>query len=196
MCIATRPRVFVGIPLAHGVKAIFRQAFSSVEATAVVKTGAKFAQNLAEMSSQEAEPAITSASDLAAILFTSGSTGAPKGGGYEHAMFEAQVEMIRGAYAIEPGEVDLPMLPIFALFNPAMGMTTVVPEMNPVGQPSPSIQRRLCKRSSKTRLQAPLARPYCGQRLGATYRAQYTASEFETYLDGGSPCAACRHAYV
>src|SRR5690606_34747712 len=29
------------------------------------------------------------------------------------------------------GEVDLPMLPIFALFNPALGMTTVVPEIDP-----------------------------------------------------------------
>jgi acyl-CoA synthetase (AMP-forming)/AMP-acid ligase II len=27
--------------------------------------------------------------------------------------------------------VDLPMLPVFALFNPALGMCTVVPEMNP-----------------------------------------------------------------
>ena len=66
--------------------------------------------------------------DLAAILFTSGSTGAPKGVCYAHGMFEAQVRMIRAAYRIEPGEIDLPLLPIFALFNPALGMTTVVPE--------------------------------------------------------------------
>ena len=68
---------------------------------------------------------------MAAILFTSGSTGPPKGVCYEHGMFEAQVEAIRREYEIEPGEVDLPMLPIFALFNPALGMTTVVPEINP-----------------------------------------------------------------
>ena len=69
--------------------------------------------------------------DLAAILFTSGSTGAPKGVVYEHGMFEAQVRLIRETYGIEPGEIDLPMLPIFALFNPALGMTTIVPEMDP-----------------------------------------------------------------
>jgi hypothetical protein len=46
-------------------------------------------------------------------------------------MFEAQVQMIRAAYRITPGEVDLPLLPIFALFNPALGMTTVVPELDP-----------------------------------------------------------------
>ncbi|MBE2214821.1 MAG: AMP-binding protein, partial [Opitutaceae bacterium] len=71
------------------------------------------------------------ADELAAVLFTSGSTGAPKGVCYAHGMFEAQVRLIRDAYGIQPGEVDLPMLPVFALFNPALGMTTVVPEMNP-----------------------------------------------------------------
>ena len=75
-----------------------------------------------------AEPA---PDELAAILFTSGSTGPAKGVLYEHGMFMAQVEAIRGQYGIEPGEVDLPMLPVFALFNPALGMCTVVPEMNP-----------------------------------------------------------------
>jgi acyl-CoA synthetase (AMP-forming)/AMP-acid ligase II len=73
----------------------------------------------------------TAPSDLAAILFTSGSTGAPKGVCYEHGMFEAQVRVIRSTYEIEPGEIDLPMLPIFALFNPALGMTTIVPEIDP-----------------------------------------------------------------
>jgi acyl-CoA synthetase (AMP-forming)/AMP-acid ligase II len=46
-------------------------------------------------------------------------------------MFEAQVRLIRNTYGIEPGEVDLAVLPVFALFNPALGMTTVVPELDP-----------------------------------------------------------------
>lgn len=75
--------------------------------------------------------AAAEAGDLAAILFTSGSTGAPKGVCYEHGMFEAQVRLIRETYGIAPGEIDLPMLPIFALFNPALGLTTIVPEIDP-----------------------------------------------------------------
>jgi acyl-CoA synthetase (AMP-forming)/AMP-acid ligase II len=69
--------------------------------------------------------------DLAAVLFTSGSTGAPKGVCYEHGMFDAQVRLVRETYAIEPGEVDLPLLPLFALFGPALGLTTIVPEIDP-----------------------------------------------------------------
>ena len=72
---------------------------------------------------------LTKSNDLAAILFTSGSTGPAKGVCYEHGMFEAQVIAIGRQYSIEEGEVDLPMLPIFALFNPALGMTTVIPEI-------------------------------------------------------------------
>jgi acyl-CoA synthetase (AMP-forming)/AMP-acid ligase II len=46
-------------------------------------------------------------------------------------MFEAQVDLLRETYEIAPGEVDLPMLPIFALFDPALGMTAVIPEIDP-----------------------------------------------------------------
>ncbi|MCH9652949.1 MAG: AMP-binding protein [Planctomycetes bacterium] len=69
--------------------------------------------------------------DPAAIIFTSGSTGPPKGVAYEHGMFWSQVDLLRDYYQIQPGEVDLPGFPLFALFNSAMGVTTVVPDMNP-----------------------------------------------------------------
>ena len=70
------------------------------------------------------------ATDTAAILFTSGSTGAPKGVIYTHEIFSAQVEQVRRLYGIEPGEIDLPTFPLFALFGPALGMTEVLPEMD------------------------------------------------------------------
>lgn len=77
------------------------------------------------------EPVAVAASDLAAIIFTSGSTGAPKGVAYEHGMFDAQVDLIQRQYGIAPGEIDLPGFPLFGLFNAAMGVTTVVPDMDP-----------------------------------------------------------------
>ena len=72
----------------------------------------------------------TRADETAAILFTSGSTGPPKGAVYTHAIFIHQVEMLRDLYGIEPGEMDLCTFPLFALFAPALGMTAVVPEMD------------------------------------------------------------------
>ena len=73
----------------------------------------------------------TTATDSAAIIFTSGSTGPPKGVHYEHGMFNAQVDLIRDRYRIQPGEVDLPGFPLFALFNLAMQVTSVIPDMDP-----------------------------------------------------------------
>jgi acyl-CoA synthetase (AMP-forming)/AMP-acid ligase II len=75
--------------------------------------------------------AATGADDVAAIVFTSGSTGPPKGVVYRHRNFMAQVNAIRDAYGMKPGEVNLPTFPLFALFDPALGMTTVVPDMDP-----------------------------------------------------------------
>lgn len=123
----SRPDYLVGISLAIWVSRVFRKSFRSLKGK--VKVGGPLARVADRFCAEAAEQ--TLASDLAAVLFTSGSTGAPKGVCYEHGMFEAQVEAIRAQYGIEPGEVDLPMLPIFALFNPALGMTTVVPEINP-----------------------------------------------------------------
>ena len=69
--------------------------------------------------------------DPAAIIFTTGSTGPPKGVLYRHGNFDAQVDQIRDFYGIQPGEVDLSAFPLFGLFNCAMGVTAVIPDMDP-----------------------------------------------------------------
>jgi acyl-CoA synthetase (AMP-forming)/AMP-acid ligase II len=133
------PAAFVGIPLAHAARIALRWARASVRT--LVTVGPRWgwggwtydalrtlgAQRLAA-DTRAAEPVDPDA--LAAILFTSGSTGVPKGVEYTHANFRAQVEMIRSAFAIAPGEVDLPTFPPFALFDPALGMTSVIPRMD------------------------------------------------------------------
>ena len=47
--------------------------------------------------------------------FTSGSTGPAKGVRYSHRILIAQTRLIRDLYDIQPGEVDMPGLPVFAL---------------------------------------------------------------------------------
>jgi acyl-CoA synthetase (AMP-forming)/AMP-acid ligase II len=132
-CVArSKPRVLLGIPLAQVMSHVFRTAFTSVEIRVWVSSSptSRLASG-SQSSTSSPQPVACAAGDLAAILFTSGSTGMPKGVCYEHGMFEAQVQLVRATYGIQPGEVDLPMLPIFALFNPALGMTTIVPEIDP-----------------------------------------------------------------
>jgi acyl-CoA synthetase (AMP-forming)/AMP-acid ligase II len=53
----------------------------------------------------------------------------PKGVVYTHGIFRGIINLLR-QMGVEEGEIDQPGLPIFALFNPALGLTTVIPEMD------------------------------------------------------------------
>lgn len=135
------PRAFVGVPKAHAARAVLGWAKRTLEISVSVAPrwsrviagrGAHAIDDVRERGERARGRAMASVSpeDLAAILFTSGSTGPPKGALYRHATFAAQVRSIRDTYDIRPGEIDLPTFPLFALFDPALGMVTVVPEMD------------------------------------------------------------------
>lgn len=136
-CLETvEPQGFVAIPIVQAIRVLNRRRFGSARLNVTVNGrrwfwGGRTYNDLLKSSREQFEPVKTKASDPAAIIFTSGSTGPPKGVAYEHGMFDAQVEMLRDFYQIQPGEVDLSGFPLFALFNSAMGVTTVIPEMDP-----------------------------------------------------------------
>lgn len=70
------------------------------------------------------------AEDIAAITFTSGSTGTPKGVVYTHHIFAAQLNALREMFAIRGDSYDLATFPLFALFGPLLGRTTVLAAMD------------------------------------------------------------------
>lgn len=130
-----QPDGFVAIPVVHLVRWFNGRKFSSskfnISASHWMPGIVAQLKDLKQSSIDSFEPVSTQPTDLAAVIFTSGSTGPPKGVAYEHQMFDAQVAMIQNYYGIEPGEVDLPGFPLFGLFNAAMGVTTVIPDMDP-----------------------------------------------------------------
>ena len=133
----SEPAAFIGIPTAHAARVVLGWSRSTITQLVTVGRrwfwGGKTLAELKELGRAQTEWTLSTraAEDVAAVLFTSGSTGVPKGVIYRHGNFMAQVEMIRDAYDIQPGEVDLPTFPLFALFDPALGMTTIVPDMDP-----------------------------------------------------------------
>jgi acyl-CoA synthetase (AMP-forming)/AMP-acid ligase II len=137
-CLAeAAPKAFIGVTRAHFARKILGWAKEScqllVTAGPTMGLGGVNLKKLKKMGGPGGDEMLHEAkpNDLAAILFTSGSTGVPKGVMYRHRHFNAQVDMLRKAFDIEPGEVSLPTFPPFALFDPALGMTTIVPEMDP-----------------------------------------------------------------
>ena len=129
------PEAFIGVTKAQVARKLLGWAPNVKLVTSGPKLGwggldTKQLRKLGQKSSQQVMTD-THAEEMAALLFTSGSTGIPKGVVYRHRHFTAQVEMLQSAFDIHPGEVDLPTFPPFALFDPAMGMTTVVPYMDP-----------------------------------------------------------------
>lgn len=139
-CLAeAKPEAFVGVSKAHVARLLLGWSKGSLKT--LVTVGRKFGwggctldnvyrAGRAAGADRSHETAPTTADDPAAILFTSGSTGVPKGAVYSHRTFVTQVELLRTEFGIEPGEVDLCTFPLFALFAPALGMTAVIPRMD------------------------------------------------------------------
>ena len=134
-CLAeAAPVGFIGVAKAQFARMLF--GWSRKTITRVVNVGFSINRRrslpalmaLGEQSQQQPLP--TQPNDMAAIVFTSGSTGLPKGVVYSHGNFVAQVELLRRTYQVQPGEIDLPTFPLFALFNPALGMSSVIPVMD------------------------------------------------------------------
>ena len=132
---STRPEAFIGIPLAHVVRTLAPKFFSSV--TTWITVGRRWfwgGLTLTQVRRSDWRPfqtADTARDETAAILFTTGSTGPAKGALYTHGNFDAQLQQIKTHLNMAADEIDLSTFPLFALFYPSLGVTAVIPDMDP-----------------------------------------------------------------
>ncbi len=135
----SRATAFIAIPAAHWARRLFGWGRGQLKQFVMIKSVSRLkswgsglygTMNVASFPKSVPQSGATCDHQTSAILFTSGSTGPAKGVVYTHRIFHAQVAALRDLLAIKAGEIDLCTFPLFALFAPALGMTSVIPKMD------------------------------------------------------------------
>lgn len=131
------PEAMIGIPAAHLLRRILKPWFSKIKIPislghGPLSGGIPIRKIHAKGRGKGAFPTTpTKADDMAAILFTTGSTGPAKGVVYTHRIFDTQVEILKDVYKINNQDTDLPCFPLFSLFSTALGACAVIPDIDP-----------------------------------------------------------------
>ncbi len=126
---------FVGIPTAHLLKYLYPKAFSSVKVW--ISTNFRwfwrgYTLRRMEYVTYHTEPFQVGWEDEAAIFYTSGSTGQPKGVIYNSRMLEAQIHILKNSFGYQPEEIDLCTFPLVALLMINQGISVVLADMDMV----------------------------------------------------------------
>jgi acyl-CoA synthetase (AMP-forming)/AMP-acid ligase II len=195
----TGPEAMVGIAKAHWLALLFPGTFRCARRRFAVGAGSPpWVRRLDRCRQADATYPVapTHPEDVAAIVFTTGSTGPPKGVVYTHRIFVTQTELIRDVYGAGPDHVDMPAFPLFALFSAALGMPCAIPEMDPSrpAEADPAVIVQTLQRHGVT---FSFASPALWRRVGAWCRAEgIRLPTLRQVLMAGAPVPADLHALV
>lgn len=129
------PAYLVGIPRALAAARALRWPGARISTTTLAPVGARLLDiratldDLRRRGEGRPVPPAPSALDPAVIGFTSGATGPAKGVTYRHHQLQAQRDALADLYDIGPDDRLVAAFGPFALFGPALGIPSVVPDM-------------------------------------------------------------------
>lgn len=126
-------------------------------------------------------------SDVAAIAFTSGSTGPPKGVVFDQANLLAQAQLAAQLLGPCISGPHLATFPMFLLFAPILGFAAIIPDMDP-SRPATADPARLIGAIRDYGCQSMFASPVLIRKLGAYCRDRNASiPSMERVLSGGAP---------
>ncbi len=192
---AAEPDGFVGIPKAQAVVRLLRHRFARAKWNVTIGRryfwGGKTLSQVTALGTAKTIPLPPVGDDTdAAIIFTTGSTGPPKGVAYTHGTFNSQVDLIRQRYDIRPGTRDLACFPLFGLFDNVMGVTTIIPDMDPT-RPASVNPRRIHEAVTQWEIDQAFGSPALWHRVVSW--CEETDNHFPTLrrvLSAGAPVPA------
>lgn len=195
----SKPDGFVGIPKAQAIRSVLRRQFRTAVWNVTVGRkwfwGGKTLKQLIKMGQlNSSQSPITSRqmNDPAAVIFTTGSTGPPKGVLYSHRTFHSQIDRIRERYDIHRGSKDLACFPLFGLFDAVMGVTTVIPDMDPT-RPAEVNPQRLMEAVDQWEIDQAFGSPALWNRVVRWAESEQLTQPFPTLrriLSAGAPVPA------
>ncbi|MFA5902678.1 MAG: fatty acid CoA ligase family protein [Desulfobacula sp.] len=186
-----KPVAFIGIEKAHLLRKLKPHYFKSVKHWVTVGNrwfwGGYTLEQLMSNPYKPYSQARTTRDEIAAIVFTTGSTGPAKGVVYTHGNFDAQIRQIQEHFQIGPDEIDLPTFPLFALFDPALGMTAVIPDMDPT-RPAHANPKKIIEAIENHGVTNMFASPALLNRLGKYGRKnQIKLPSLRRVISAGAP---------
>jgi len=191
------PDGFIGIPKAQAVRTVLRRRFPKAKWNVTVGRrffwGGKTLRQVIDLgrTASTSLPRVERTDD-AAVIFTTGSTGPPKGVLYTHGIFHAQIDRIRERYDIHRGARDLACFPLFGLFDAVMGVTTIIPDMDPT-KPAAVNPERLIEAAKQWEIEQAFGSPALWNTVVRWAEANEVNRPFPTLkriLSAGAPVPA------
>lgn len=195
----SKPDGFIGIPKAQAIRTLLRSQFPTAKWNVTVGRrwfwGGKTLSQILQMGAKAGDSIDVAHRDMddpAAVIFTTGSTGPPKGVLYTHGTFHSQIDRIRERYDIHRGSKDLACFPLFGLFDAVMGVTTIIPDMDPT-RPAEVNPQRLIEAVNQWEIDQAFGSPALWNRVVRWAEAEGVERPFPTLkriLSAGAPVPA------